>query len=201
MQVKKIMTQHVVTIPVTAGLEEAVALMKQFDIRHLPVVKGKKLIGLVTQGDLRGALFPAILEDIGVKDLMITNVITVTPETMLEDAARLVYRHKIGCLPVVDEKGELKGIVTVADMLAALIELMGFLSTSSRLDVILQDRPDALEQACRIIQEHGGRIIGISLTQLGGRFPVHLFRLEKTDLDGIVATLNQAGHMVVSSLS
>ena len=76
MQVKKIMTQHVVTIPVTAGLEEAVALMKQFDIRHLPVVKGKKLIGLVTQGDLRGALFPAILEDIGVKDLMITNVIS-----------------------------------------------------------------------------------------------------------------------------
>ncbi len=87
----------------------------------------------MTEGDVRGARFPAMLEDISVKDLMVNDPITIGPDGLLEDAARLVYRNKIGCLPVVDDNSALLGIVTVADMLAALIELMGFLSSSSRV--------------------------------------------------------------------
>ncbi|MDY6850608.1 MAG: CBS and ACT domain-containing protein [Thermodesulfobacteriota bacterium] len=200
MLVEKIMSEKVVTIPVTAGLGQAVSMMKEFDIRHLPVVEGDRLLGLVTEGDLRGAIFPAMIEDIGVKDLMISNPATVSPSAAIEDAARIFYRRKIGCLPVVDDAGNLKGIITTADMLAAFIEIMGFLTASSRLDVVLPDKPEALEEACRIIQKGGARIVRVSLTQLRGNRPVHLFRLDKTDLDPIVKDLTRAGHKVVSRL-
>ena len=200
MQVKKIMSKNVVTVPIEASLDEAMALMKQYEIRHLPVVEGKKLIGLVTDRDIRSAIFPAMIEDINVKDLMVNEPITVHPDTMLEDAALAAYYNKIGCLPVIDKAGNLKGIVTVADMLASLIELMGFLSASSRLDIVLPDRPDALEQACHIIHEKGGRIIGISMTRLREDQPLHLFRLEKTKLDSIVKGLKKADFEVVSKL-
>ena len=60
MQVKKIMSKNVVTVPIEASLDEAMALMKKYEIRHLPVVEGKKLIGLVTDRDIRSAIFPAI---------------------------------------------------------------------------------------------------------------------------------------------
>ena len=195
------MSEKVVTISKTAGLPQAVALMKEFDIRHLPVVNGeKRLIGLVTEGDVRGAIFPAMIEDLTIHDLMVSDPITVDPDTMLEDAARIIYRNKIGCLPVVGKDGVLHGIVTVADMLGALIELMGFLSGSSRLDVVLPDRADALEEAVHIIRAEGGNIIGISLTRVGQDRPVHLFRLQKTELKPIVDRLAGGGFSVVSSM-
>lgn len=203
MLVSKIMSKNVVTVSAEAGVQDALALMKEHDIRHLPVLDRKqgRLIGLVTDRDVRGAIVPAMLEDITVQDLMISNPITVNPEAMLEDAARVVYHHKIGCLPVVDENGGLAGIVTVADMLAALIEVMGFLSSSSRLDVVLPERAESLEEACRIIHKNGGRIIGVSLTRMGEEELVHLFRLQKTDLSPIVEQMTEAGYSVVSSLS
>ena len=200
MQVKRIMSRDAVTIAPEAGVEEAMSLMKEYDIRHLPVVDNGRLIGLVTEGDIRGAIFPAMIEDLTMRDLMVSEPITVGPETMLEDAARIVYRHKIGCLPVVDGAGLLQGIVTVADMLGALIEVMGFISATSRMDVILPEQADALENALRIITDGGGRIIGVSLTHLGYSKPVHLFRLQKTDLDPIAARLTAAGYEVVSVL-
>jgi len=200
MQVQKIMNREVFTVPVTASIEEAAALIKEHDIRHLPVVEGEKLIGLVTEGEIRGAIFPAMIEDIGVKDLMMSDPITVHPETLLEDAVRLVYRHKIGCLPVVDEDRNLKGIITVVDMLASLIELMGLLSESSRLDLVLPDRPDAFEEVSRVIQTNGGKIVGVSLSRLSEDQIVYLFRLEKMKLEPVVHDLETKGYEIISSL-
>jgi acetoin utilization protein AcuB len=200
MLVTKIMSRDVVTVVEGASLEEAATLMKEHDIRHLPVVRNSLLVGLVTERDVRGALFPSLIEEITVKDLMIANPVTVGPDSLLEDAARVIYQRKIGCLPVVDDDGDLLGIVTVADMLAALIELMGFLSSSSRLDVILTAADDSLEKAVRIIQQEGGRVLGVSLTQLRKDKPVHLFRLQKTDLTDIIEKLSKAGYEVISSL-
>jgi acetoin utilization protein AcuB len=201
MHVDRIMSRDVVTIKSSAGLEEALGLMKEHDIRHLPVVQNGRLLGLVTERDVRGALFPSMLEEIRIRDLMIRDPFTVRPDMPLEEAARIVYRNKIGCLPVVDDRGRVVGIVTVADMLAALIEVMGFLSASSRLDVRLPDDPEALGKACRIIQQEGGRIINITLTQAPGNRTMHLFRLQKMDVGPIVKEMERAGFEVDSSLA
>jgi len=194
------MAENVVTISKNADIGEAAALLKEHSIRHLPVVENGKLVGLVTEGDVRGAIFPAMLEDITVEDLMINDPVTVNLDTMLEDAARLVYEHKIGCLPVLDDHGNLEGIITVVDMLAALVNLMGFLSDNSRMDLILPDRPEAFEEVCGIIQRNGGRVISVSLTHLIEDQPIHLFRLEKINLDPIVGELEDRGYRVVSRL-
>ena len=93
MQINEFMSREVFTVQATASIEEAAALLKEHDIRHLPVVEGKKLIGLVTEGEIRFAIFPAMIVVIGVKDLMISDPITVRPETRLEDAVLLVYQH------------------------------------------------------------------------------------------------------------
>lgn len=129
---------------------------------------------------------------------MITDPVLAQPETMLEEAAKLVYQHKIGCLPVVDRRGALKGIITVVDLLAAVIEFMGLLTVSSRLDVRLPQRPEAFEEVSRVIQENGGRIISVGLIRTRGG-PVHLFRLEKIDLAPMVAGLKESGYKVASS--
>lgn len=66
---------------------------------------------------------------------MILNPITIDPETSIDEAARIIYKYKIGGLPVITE-GKLVGIITITDILEAFIELMGLLKSSSRLDVI-----------------------------------------------------------------
>lgn len=200
MLVKKFMSSEPVTVSEETGVGEAVNLLKKHSVRHLPVVKGKKVVGLVSETELRGAIFPAMLEDLTVKDLMISQPVTVDPEAPLEEAARLIYHNKVTALPVVDKTGELGGIITMVDMLLALIDLMGFISTSSRLDIILPDRPDAFEEAIRIVQENGGSIINISMTSLSDSQQVHLFRLEKINLDPIVEKLNALDYEVVSRL-
>jgi acetoin utilization protein AcuB len=200
MLVKKFMSSKLVTVSEEASIAEAVNLLKKHSIRHLPVVKGEKVVGLVTETELRGAIFPAMLEDLTVKDVMISQPVTVDPEAPLEEAARLIYHNKVTALPVVDKTGELRGIISMVDMLLALIDLMGFISTSSRLDVILPDRPDAFEEVIRIVQENGGSIINISMTRLSDSQQVHLFRLEKINLDPIVEKLNALDYEVVSRL-
>ncbi len=200
MLVKKFMSSKLVTVSEEASIAEAVNLLKKHSIRHLPVVKGEEVVGLVTETELRGAIFPAMIEDLTVKDVMISQPVTVDPEAPLEEAARLIYHNKVTALPVVDKTGELRGIISMVDMLLALIDLMGFISASSRLDIILPDRPDAFEEVIRIVQENGGSIINISMTRLSDSQQVYLFRLEKINLDPIVEKLNALDYEVVSRL-
>ena len=200
MLVKKFMNRNLVTVSENSSVEEAVGLLKTHSIRHLPVVEDGKIVGLVTESELRGAIFPAMLEDITVKDLMNRDPVTVDSEAPLEEAAALIYHHKVGGLLVVDEAGKLEGIITMVDMLLALIDLMGFISASSRLDLVLPDRPDAFEEVTRIIQENSARIISVSMTRLNDERQVYLFRLEKIDLEPIVDKLEALDYEVVSRL-
>ena len=194
------MSREVVTVSKKAGIAEALGLLKEHSIRHLPVIEDEQVIGLVTENDLHGAVFPAMLEELTVKDVMNSRPVTVDIDAPLEEAARLIYYNKVGGLPVVDQAGSLKGIITMVDMLLALIDLMGFISASSRLDLNLPDRPNAFEEVVRVIQENGGRIISVSMTRQNDDQQVHLFRLEKINLDPIVDRLNALDYEVVSRL-
>ena len=129
---------------------------------------------------------------------MIDDPVVVQPETMLEEAAKLAHQHYIGCLPVVARQGTLKGIITVVDLLAAVIEFMRLQIAVSRLDVRLPKRPEAFKEASRILEEYGGRIISVGLIRKRGG-PVHHFRLEKIDLAPMVAGLKESRYKAVSS--
>ncbi len=126
---------------------------------------------------------------------MILNPITVDPETSIDEVARIIYKYKIGGLPVVSGE-KLIGIITITDILEAFIELMGLLKSSSRLDVI--PKKDNLDEVLEIIRKNGGKIISIGMdVNLNGE-KVYFIRLEKTALDKIASDLESLGHKVIS---
>ena len=123
MLVKERMSQGLVTVTPDATLAQARALLDQHRIRHLLVLEGGKLAGIITDRDIRSAASAASLEQVRVSRAMTRNVITVTPETHIQDAAKLLLTHRIGGLPVL-KQGELHGIITETDLLNALVEVM-----------------------------------------------------------------------------
>ena len=127
MKVKEIMVRDVATLDVGDELSLANDIMKLGRIRHLPVVAGKKLVGILSERDLfRRSLVEAlghepsktrdVMKAIRIQDIMIQNLITISPEADIKEAVQLMLKHKIGCVPVV-EGGELTGLVTETDIL------------------------------------------------------------------------------------
>jgi acetoin utilization protein AcuB len=200
MKVKHRMIKKLVTIESDATIPHAIEVMKRHSIRHLPVVEGKSFLGLVTSGDLRQAFYPSMINKLTISDIMIRKPITVDPETSLEEATSLIFRHKIGGLPVVD-KEKLVGIITVSDILEAFIQIMGVLKSSSRIDVILGDKPDALEQVSRIIKQNKGEIISMGMSSHRSKGKrIYYFRLEKCNTTRIAKALEENGYKVTMTI-
>jgi acetoin utilization protein AcuB len=190
------MIKKLITIKPDATIPQAIEVMKKHSIRHLPVVEGKNFVGLVTSGDLRQAFYPSMIHKLTIKDIMIKKPIVVDQETSLEEAASLIFRHKIGGMPVVDGE-KLVGIITVTDILEAFIQLMGVLKSSSRIDVILGEKPDALEKVSRIIKENKGEIISMGMSSHRSKGKrIYYFRLEKCNTARIARAIEKKGYKV-----
>jgi acetoin utilization protein AcuB len=200
MKIEDLMIRDPITISEDTTISEAIACMKTNSIRHLPVVAADDtLLGFVTLADLKQGLIPSMVGDLSLKDLMIKKPITVAADRDIEIAAQLIYKHKIGGLPVVDD-GRLVGIITVTDILGAFINMMGLLTASSRVDVSLKDKPGALKQAIQVINDVGGDIINIAMTaQQPGR-RVYYFRLSACDTKNIRKALEENGFQVLATM-
>jgi acetoin utilization protein AcuB len=177
MLVKHRMTPDPVSVPADATLGEALRVMRARRIRHLPVVEGGEVVGMITDRDLRLAM-PSPLgmesaEDVAavertpVADVMARNPITVGPFDTVEDAAVRMRRQRVGSLPVVDAAGKLLGILTESDILQAFVEILTASGPSSRLEISLPDRPGELSRAMRIVGEELG--INVNSVMVTGR--------------------------------
>lgn len=192
------MARKLITIPPNTSILRAMEVMRENSIRHLPVVEGQNLIGLVTEGDLRQASLLSMVGKVSIEDVMIKNPVTVAPEASLEEAARLIYSHKIGGLPVVKDK-KLVGIITIVDILRAFIQFMGILKSSSRIDLILGNKPQAFEEVSGIFKKHQAEIISVGMSNHKDRKKrIYYFRLEKGPLQPVVDALQKKGYQVVS---
>jgi len=200
MKIHTLMVSNPITISAHASISEAIELMKINSIRHLPVVSGKNLLeGFLTLADLKQGLIPSMLADLDLRDLMIKEPITVGPEDDVELAAQLIYRHKIGGMPVVDN-GQLVGIITATDILRTFIDMMGILTSTSRIDIAVGDRPGSLKKALQIINDKGADIINVGMTadQTGQR--VYYFRLAACKTADIKKALEKQGYEVLAAL-
>ena len=171
MLVRKKMKKDLFTVTKDERMTVAKKIMKEKNIRHLPVVDGKKLIGLLTNMDVRKAeASPAtsleirelhyLLDKLTVGEIMTRNVITIAPDVSVEEAAILLHDNKIGCLPVVED-GNLAGIITENDIMEILIDVMGMKEKGSRLEVQVDDKPGALADITRIIKESNVNITSV----------------------------------------
>ena len=193
------MIPNPITITAQASISEAIELMKINSIRHLPVVaKNDMLQGFITLADLKQGLIPSMLGDLNLRDLMIKDPVTVSPDDDIEFAAQLIYNHKIGGMPVVKD-GRLTGIITATDILRAFIDMMGILSSTSRIDVVIDDRPNSFKKALQIINETGADIINVGRTaQQTGR-QIYFFRLGACKTGAIKKTLEKEGYEVLEA--
>lgn len=156
MLVRDVMRSPAVTIPLTTTLQDAYRTMREKGIRHLPIVDGQQLVGVVTDRDLRLATstlaptpFPP---ESAVSTVMSRSPLTVAAWDPVEDAARTMRERKIGCLPVLED-GRVIGIITGLDLLDALIRMTGLDKPSSRLEVRLADHPGELARLTTFLSE------------------------------------------------
>ncbi len=156
------MKSPVLTIGPEATLEEAYAFLLQKGIRHLPVVEEGRLVGILTDRDIR--LATSALNPKGpcpgstpVREAMTKEVVTADPLDPVEEAARVMRVRKIGCLPVVEDE-VVVGMVTGIDLLDALLRLTGVTEPSGRLEVRLPDRPGELARLTGLLAQQGVNI-------------------------------------------
>ena len=134
LKVADIMSRELVTLAEDDTLADARACMERGRIRHLPVVRDGRLVGLVTHRDMLAASFSVFAEvsareekrlfsRIPVGELM-HDVISVAPESSVREAARLLLDNRFGCLPVVAKDGRLVGIITEADFLRLAVRML-----------------------------------------------------------------------------
>src|SRR5210317_38131 len=129
--IEAIMSTNLITVSPSATLAEARTLMHENRIHHLPVLEGDKLVGLISLTNVLAATDSFLRDDgtrihaneIDITDVMVTDVATVDVNASLRHAALFLERHKIGCLPVLDN-GELVGIITDTDFVAVAINLL-----------------------------------------------------------------------------
>lgn len=133
LKVKDVMTPSPVTLSPEDSLMEALQLMRLRKVRRIPIVVGEKLVGLLTEGDLKRAepstltdtqeQFTEVMERTQILQIMVQNLLTTTPDTPLVDAARSLQKNKYGALPVLEGE-KLVGILTDNDLLAALVKVL-----------------------------------------------------------------------------
>jgi acetoin utilization protein AcuB len=165
MRVKEMMTKNPITVQPDTLVLDAQRVMKENNIRRLPVVEKDKLVGIVTKHDLFEATpspptsvsihdLHYLLSKMKVKEIMKKNPITITPETPFEDALRIGQEKKIGSFPVVDD-GKLVGITTESDIVRFLIHALGIHEEGSRITIVgSKEKWGWLEKIISIADQH-----------------------------------------------
>lgn len=203
------MTRNPVTIQETASIDDGLHLMRERKVRRLPVVDAAgKMVGIVSDKDLlHAAPSPAttlsvyelhyLLAKLTIKQVMSSPVITVTPDTPLEEAARIMADNKIGGLPVV-EGGDLVGIITETDIFKILVELLGARASGLRLTVSTPAQKGVLARLTQALAERGADII--SVVNYAAPDPGYAritLKLSGIDRDAAQAAVAQAGVTLV----
>jgi len=186
--------------PVTVGPQNYLATvqkkMEEGGFRRIPVVEGGRLVGIVTDRDIRQHL--GYLEKTKVNAAMTEKLVTVLPQTTLEEAAQLLLKHKIGGLPVVEE-GQLVGIITTSDILHAFLDVMGASEEGTfRIDLLLEGDGHDLASASQIIAGKGGEILGVgTYREKWEESPVFYLRLRAADPHQVAGVLKEKGYEVL----
>ncbi len=201
-----------VTVSPDASFFEARKIIHEKGVRHLPVMdKKNELVGLVTDRDIREAApsgattlsfyeLNYLLENLKVSAFMTPRekLITITPDTLIEEAVQLMHDNKIGCLPVLDGD-RLYGIFTGTDALEHLVDIFGLKEKGTRLSIALEDKPGAMLAILDIFNKHNVNVISVvspSYMVEGKR--IVAIRIRTEDYRDIVNDLEKANYPVLS---
>ena len=166
MFIERSMTRRVITIHPEAGVLEARDTLQRYKIHSLPVVGHEgTLTGIVTDRDVRSALPAGIssedelnhlkerLAELKVRDIMTSQVVTISPNNTLQDALLLMQQVHVGALPVVDRERRVLGIISVRDLLRGFTEVLGIEEPGSLLCILADDQPGQMKRIVDAITE------------------------------------------------
>ncbi len=206
MYIGQVMTRKVVTASPDDTIEKVFGTMLNKRIAHLPIVKKGRMVGIVSDRDLRKALISrkgARLKkapfELKVADIMTSDVITADSDMSVVDAVNLMLRLGIGSLPVVKE-GKIKGIVTKDDLLTVFVEMLRVIQSSSTIDVELVDEIDDVEAVFSVLRKHKVGVLSYSAAPRGkSNHQICHFRLRLCPVKPIVRDLKKKGVKVIEA--
>jgi acetoin utilization protein AcuB len=172
MLVKNWMSKEVITLDIDDSMQNAISLMKKHNVRLLPVMKKGKLVGIVSDRDLKRASASDattldihellyLLSKIKLKSIMTQKPVTVPDDYTVEETAEVLLSNKISGAPVLDQDGKVVGIITQSDLFRVLISLTGISSKGIQFAFRLEDRPGSIKEVADVIREFGGRMASI----------------------------------------
>jgi acetoin utilization protein AcuB len=172
MLVKDWMTKDPITITDETSMMKAIHLMKQNRFRRLPVMHEGRLVGIVSDRDLKEAS-PSkattldvhelyyLLAELLVKDIMTRDPVTVSPDDTVEHAAQIMLENTISGLPVVDGQGKVVGILTQSDVFRAFMHITGILQGGVQFALRLEDRPGLIKEVVDLLRSRGARFVSL----------------------------------------
>ena len=192
------MTKDPKTVSPDDTLTRAADIMRESRINHLPVVEAGKLVGILSDTDIRNVSLPGGATPAGgaplqkvrlVREAMKTEVWSLTPEDSVEDALLIISRQKFGALPVLSGE-RLVGVITKIDLLNAFVDVLGLEEVGLRIEVFLSADLDRFEELIRILKGIRAGIRSCIITQeKGDRRMVALFQLDTIDGPGVLQAL------------
>lgn len=171
------MTRKVFAVSPDDDVAAAITAFRERGVKHLPVVDGKKLVGILSDRDLKEYIASTAVgpgaEELGhmlvktkVKSVMIKDVVTAAADQPIEEAAMLMLDETVGCLPVT-EQGTVVGIISDRDIFEALVDITGVRHKGHRILVPVEDRPGAIKEVIDIVKKHGFMLLSV-VTSSGG---------------------------------
>lgn len=209
MYVKNRMTKNPICIDVNAKISDVVDVMNEHHLHRLPVVKGKKLAGLVTESMIskKGAFSSTslsiyelnyLLSKTSVDAIMVKDVITIHEDRYLEDAALLMFKHDIGCLPVVNDDNDIVGILTSNDVLSSFLDILGYRTSGSRVCIEVKDEIGTIGDISKIFVDNNCNISHLGVYNQHNGYSDIIFRIDTLQTDQLAKDLEANGYKVLN---
>lgn len=211
MLVRNWMNRNVITIDQEDSMAHAAELIREHKVHMLPVTRKGKLVGVVSDSDLKRASASDatslethellyLLAKLRVEDIMTRNPVTVPPNHTVEETAEILLQNNISGVPVVDENGEVAGIITRDDLFKVLIALSGLAKKGIQFAFKIEDRPGSIKELTDIIRLYDGRIASIlgSYERVAPGYRIVYIRaygLDREQLPKLIEELNTKGEM------
>ncbi|MCL2102887.1 MAG: CBS domain-containing protein [Syntrophorhabdaceae bacterium] len=193
------------------SMKKAMDLLKEHEIRHLPVLKDEqKLVGILSERDIKQASPSSataleireifyLLDKIKVRQIMTRRPYTVSSMTPIEEAALIIREKKIGCLPVVDN-GKLVGIITETDILDAFIEGMGVNGPGYRMELVLPNLPGKLLELLKLLKDFDANVVSLATApHVDPSMIINIIRIEAKNYKVLKAAIKKSGVQMLSA--
>ncbi|MGD8388331.1 MAG: CBS and ACT domain-containing protein [Desulfobacteraceae bacterium] len=172
MLVKNWMSRNVETVGPDDSMLDAVNRIREHKILMLPVMDGGKLVGVITDRDIKRASasdastleiheLMYLISKIKVRDIMSKKVVTVPEDFTVEETAEVLLENRISGVPVVDREGKITGVITQADIFRVLISITGVEKRGIQFAFLLEDKPGSIKAVADVMRTYGGRIASI----------------------------------------